>query len=61
MAEGLEIGTSPQSGVLSPVLSRVEGLSKGWGGLRAFKGRFLGHDRHLSRDSRGLQFGHRGW
>ena len=29
--------------------------------VAAFKGRFLGHDRDLSRDGRNLQFGHRGW
>ena len=31
------------------------------GALDPFKGRFLGRDRDLSRDSRNLQFGHRGW
>jgi hypothetical protein len=34
LAEGLRRYLSPQGGALSLVLSSVEGLSKGWGGLR---------------------------
>jgi len=49
--------------VLPKVMQIAEELVGADGGVVAlsFKGRFLGRDRDLSRDSRDLQFGHSGW